>query len=195
MGQKLCLKAKGAPVGGKKSTLGSSWWRPGSFFGVISPPFAATAGSLHLDLALAAFIPHPTLHLPHHTPIYPDLRQGPNPACSVSYQLDSRCQGQVQWILLTHLSRNRSLEQFWKLTRTELMKHFERQPLTQTLIVCKLSAAPTVWRSCSCMILFFRVTGVSILTEMKKMLNSFGITARILISQSIPLMSVGESAS
>ena len=153
MGQKLCLKAQGAPVGGKKSTLGSSWWRrPGSFFGVISPPFAATAGSLHLDLALAAFIPHPNLHLPHHTPIYPDLRQGPNPACSVSYQLDSRCQGQVQWILLTHLSRDRSLEQFWKLTRTELMKHFERQPLTQTLIVCKLSAAPTVWRSC--MILF-----------------------------------------
>ena len=75
---------------------------PGSFFGVISPPFAATAGSLHLDLALAAFIPHPTLHLPHHTPIYPDLRRGPNPACSVSYQLDSGCQGQAEQILLTY---------------------------------------------------------------------------------------------
>ena len=51
--------------------------------------------------------PNPPLYLPHHSPIYPDFRQEPNPACTVSYQLDSGCQGQPQQILLTYLKSGR----------------------------------------------------------------------------------------
>ena len=120
MGQKLCLKAQGSPVGGKKSTLGSSWWRRGHFATICSDGRLLTLrprlGCIYPPSNPPLTTPHP--YLPRFAPRSKSCLQ-----CFLSIRLTVSRSASVNFahlpiskqisgtILKTH--KNRTDEAFW----------------------------------------------------------------------------------